>query len=502
MARAPAPRPVPAERLRALNAAPPRPEREFVLYWMTTARRLRFNPALERAVELARELSRPVFILEALRAGYPYASDRLHAFVLQGMAENARRIAGRARHLVYVEGAPGEGKGLLEALAARACVVVTDDFPTFFVPAMLAATAPRLDVRLEAVDASCVVPFRLGGKAFPTAYAYRRFLQAELPRWLDRLPAEEPLDAAPPPGEARLPAAIRTRWPAADPAALAAPARLLATLPIDHRVAPGAEAGGTAAAEARLAAFLREGLPRYETRNEPEAEVTSRLSPYLHFGHLGSFEVVRAVLRREGYTPGRLPAKPSGARAGWWGLSAAAEAFLDQVITWRELGFSTAAARPDHREYGSLPDWARATLARHAKDERRFTYSRAELEGARTHDPLWNAAQRQLLSEGVIHNYLRMLWGKKILEWSRTPEAALATALDLNDRYALDGRDPNSVSGVLWCFGRYDRPWGPERPIFGTVRYMSSENTARKVAVKGYLARFGATPSTRELFPR
>ncbi|HSD19769.1 MAG TPA: deoxyribodipyrimidine photolyase [Anaeromyxobacter sp.] len=485
--------PVPGERIRAVNAAPIRQERALVLYWMTAARRSRFNPALERAVELARELGRPLAILEALRVGYPYASDRLHAFVMQGMAENAHRLAGRALHHPYLERAPGEGKGLLEALAARACAVVTDDFPTFFVPRMLAAVAERLDVRLEAVDASCVVPFRLAGKDFPSAYAYRRHLQRLLPAWIDRLPAADPLSRAGLPAAPALPREIAGRWPAADPAELAQPGRLLATLPIDHRVPPAPARGGARAARARLARWLEEGLPRYaEARSDPDEEgVTSGLSPWLHFGHLSSFEIVRAVLRREGWTPALVASAANGARSGYWGISASAEAFLDQLVTWRELGFVTCAHRADHREYGSLPAWARASLAAHARDPRPHRYDPGALAAAETHDPLWNAAQRQLRDQGVIHNAVRMLWGKKILEWSRSPRAALEVALDLNDRWALDGRDPNSVSGVFWCFGRYDRPWGPERAIFGTVRYMSSESSARKWAVKRYLARHG-----------
>jgi len=337
------------------------------------------------------------------------------------------------------------------------------------------------------------VPFRLAGRDFATAYLYRRFLQKTLPEWIDRLPAEDPLAGVRLPRPRRLPAAIARRWPAAVRGDLARPRRLVAALPVDHGVAPveGAR-GGSAAAEERLARWLEEGLPRYAAeRNVPDAEgVASGLSPWLHFGHLSSFEVVAAILRREAWTPpghGRA----DGARQGWWGLSTSAEAFLDQLVTWRELGFVTAASRPDHREYASLPGWARATLDRHARDRRPALYRRAALEAAATGDPLWNAAQRQLLQEGTIHNQLRMLWGKRILEWTRTPEEALEIALDLNDRWALDGRDPNSVSGVLWCFGRYDRPWGPERPVFGTVRYMSSERTPRKVSVKRYLERYG-----------
>jgi deoxyribodipyrimidine photo-lyase len=145
---------------------------------------------------------------------------------------------------------------------------------------------------------------------------------------------------------------------------------------------------------------------------------------------------------------------------------------------------------PEVDAYDSLPEWARRTLAEHEDDPREHLYELAAFRDAATHDPLWNAAQRQLRLEGRIHNYLRMLWGKKILEWSRTPQEALATMLDLNDRYALDGRDPNSLSGIFWCLGRYDRAWGPERPIFGKIRYMSSRNTARKVDVRGYLATY------------
>jgi deoxyribodipyrimidine photo-lyase len=201
--------------------------------------------------------------------------------------------------------------------------------------------------------------------------------------------------------------------------------------------------------------------------------------------------VAAGVLRREGWTPALLAPTTDGRRAGWWGLSPSAEAFLDQLVTWRELGFNWAAHREDHLELTSLPGWAQATLAAHAGDRREPCYGLAELRAARTHDPLWNAAQRQLLAEGRIQNTLRMLWGKKILEWSRSPQAALEAMLELNDRYALDGRDPNSATGILWVLGRHDRPWAPERPIYGTVRYMSSANQARKHRVKGYLARWG-----------
>jgi deoxyribodipyrimidine photo-lyase len=167
-----------------------------------------------------------------------------------------------------------------------------------------------------------------------------------------------------------------------------------------------------------------------------------------------------------------------------------AEAYLDQLITWRELGFNMAWHRAGHAQFESLPGWALETLGQHEGDPRPHLYSHGEFAEARTHDPLWNAAQRQLLREGIIHNYLRMLWGKKILKWTANPREAARYMIELNDRYALDGRDPNSYSGIYWCLGRYDRPWGPERPVFGKIRYMTSANTARKLRVRDYMERF------------
>jgi deoxyribodipyrimidine photo-lyase len=227
-----------------------------------------------------------------------------------------------------------------------------------------------------------------------------------------------------------------------------------------------------------------------EDRSDPDAEATSGLSPWLHFGHVGSAEVVKAVLEHEGWTPDRLGTTARGSREGFWGVSPSAEAFLDQLVTWRELGFVGCAMRPEQGQYRSLPVWARITLEKHAADPRPRLYARAELVAGATGDRVWNAAQAELREEGVIHNALRMIWGKRVLEWTRGPEEALETLLALNDRWALDGRDPNSLTGILWCLGKYDRPWGPERCIFGTVRYMSSERARRKLALDRYLERW------------
>jgi deoxyribodipyrimidine photo-lyase len=404
------------------------------------------------------------------------------------MADHAGRLArSEALYYPYVEAAPGAGRGLLAALASRACVVVTDDSPVFFLPRMVAAAA-RLPVALEKVDANGLLPLAAAAQEFVTAYQFRRFLQRTLPAHLGEMPAAHPLTRLPPRLRA-LPAAVLARWPAAEPAQQG----LLARLPIDHAVPPVvAVRGGDKAASKMLASFAGALLVRYaEARGAPENDATSRLSPYLHWGSVSIHQVFAAVAAAERWTPDRLGTGASGGREGWWGMSAAAEKFLDQAVTWRELGYNMAARRPDAERYESLPAWAQATLARHAADARPQVYGLAELERGATHDELWNAAQRQLVREGRIHNYLRMLWGKKVLEWSPSPPEALAALVELNNKYALDGRDPNSYSGIFWCFGRYDRPWAPERPVFGTVRYMSSQNTRRKMDVDGYIARYG-----------
>ncbi len=486
---------MPAARIRLANAAPVRVERACVLYWMVAARRARSNFALQRAVELAVELRRPLIVFEPLRAGYSGASDRLHAFVLQGMADNARAFArAPVRYVPYVERAVDDGRGLLDALAAAAAIVVTDDAPIFFLPRMVAAAAERLDVRVEAVDGNGLHPLRAVDRVFPTAFSYRAHLQKVLHGLLDDVPQADPMAGLRLPPAPSL-AGVLARWPEASPELLTGSASALARLPIDHRVAPVSIRGGAEAARARLAAFVGADLETYgEERHDPDDPRTSGLSPYLHFGHVSAHEVFEAVMSYEGWTRRRVAASGGGKRHGWWGVRAGAEAFLDQLVTWRELGFNAAAHLPDYDRYETLPAWAQATLGAHAGDPRPHRYDRETFEQAATHDPLWNAAQTELLRDGRIDTYLRMLWGKKILEWSPTPESALETMIALNNRYALDGRDPNSYSGIFWCLGRYDRPWGPEREIFGTVRYMSSQSTARKLRVAGYLARYGAPP--------
>lgn len=489
---------VPAQRVQAMVDAPPRAGR-YVLYWMTAARRTRFNFALDRARQWGTELGLPVVVLEALRLRYPWASPRFHRFIVDGMyANQASLSAAGVRYHPYVEPSEGHGQGLLAALAAEAAVVVGDDCPMPFLVRMTRAAAAHLQdrgVRFEVVDGNGLYPMRSADRAFTVAHSFRRHLQKELPKVLHEVPAPAlPADMGP---RAELPAAVLERWPAAP--LDGDRSRWLAALPLDGAVGEVALEGGEIAAGARLRSFLNRLSAYEERRNHPDDDGGSGLSPYLHFGHLSAHEVFQALIEREEWGPERLAEKASGGRSGWWGLSASAEAFLDQLVTWREIGFNAAVHLPAFDKYASLPEWARATLATHAHDPRPALYGIDRLAEGATDDPVWNAAQRQLVETGVMHNYLRMLWGKLILAWSPSPEEALGRMIELNNRYALDGRDPNSYSGIFWCLGRYDRAWGPERPIFGKVRYMTSKSTLRKLRMRNYLVRFGTDAGQRSL---
>jgi deoxyribodipyrimidine photo-lyase len=357
-----------------------------------------------------------------------------------------------------------------------------------------------VNVRFESVDSNGLFPMHATTRVFTTAFSFRAYLQKFLPGYLGDAPVADPLAGLELP-HATVPAEILARWPAASAALLRCDNDAIAGLPIDHSVGSAAMRGGTDEARLVLDSFIGGRLDRYaDERSEPSSDASSGLSPWLHFGHLSVHEVFDAVVRREGWSPDKIGKATGGHREGWWGMSRPAESFLDELVTWREIGFNMSSHRDDYDQFDSLPDFAKATLEKHAEDPRPYVYTRDELDEARTHDPLWNAAQRQLVREGRMHNYLRMLWGKKVLEWSRTPREAVETLIHLNNRYAVAGRDPNSYSGISWVFGRYDRAWGPERSIFGSIRYMSSDNTARKLDVKGYLAKYGSGASQRRLF--
>lgn len=459
---------------------------------MTAYRRLHSNFALQRAVELAREHRCPLVILEAVRMGYHWASDRFHRFIIDGMIDNQLQAehAG-ATYLAYIERARGDGHGLAKALASHAVATVTDDFPCFFHPTLYGSVVRKWPAYIELVDSNGILPMRVADRTFTVAHSYRRFMQKVVASGFPQFPAMDPFRGPNLPTLDKLPPEVLKGWKFETADQLA---KLnLSKLPIDHSVQATQDRGGRVAGLTVLKRFSQQRLGEYaEARNEPEQQGSSGLSPYLHFGHVSPHEVFESISGASAeWSPERI-GKPNGKMDGFWNMGVDAEAFMDQLMTWREIGFNMCSREPDYDRYESLPSWAQKTLADHAGDPRPQRYELEQFETATTHDELWNAAQRQLVREGRIHNYLRMLWGKKILHWSNSPREALDIMIELNNKYALDGRDPNSYSGIFWVLGRYDRAWGPERPIFGKIRYMTSESTRSKFSVKQYLRRYAA----------
>lgn len=473
----------------------------YVLYWMIAQRRPHYNFGLQYAAERARELELPLLVLEPLRTGYPWASDRIHRFIIDGMRDNFHYFEdSHVLYYPYLEPKKDEGKGLLEALAEHAAHIITDDYPCFFIPSMVEAAANKIvEVPFSMVDGNGLLPLRATDRIYTTAYSFRRALHKILPEHLEHgfpmaSPTEEIDLSSWNDSRRAVVEKIQKKWPAASSDLLddRDPTKL-EDLPIDHTITLAEAEGGFQAAFERMRLFLNDRLADYpDARNKPAEDGASRLSPYLHFGHLSTHEIFARLRRHETWHLDDLADKPTGQREGWWHMSDGAESFLDEVITWREIGYNMSHHKPDrYMSIEELPDFAKETLAKHASDTREHTYTLEEFEQGKTHDRIWNAAQNQLVETGEMHNYMRMLWGKKILEWTEDPEQAAEFMIELNNKYAIDGRDPNSYSGIFWCLGRYDRGW-QERDIFGKVRYMSSESTARKYDLTDYLARYAS----------
>lgn len=449
-------------RVHTLNDAPVRPRAAYVLYWMQMNRRTESNHALEFAATRANALGLPLLVYEGLTCTYPFASDRFHTFLLEAVPETSRRLSQRGiGYLFHLRRRRADPNNALYLLAERAALVVTDDYPVFIPREHNRSVPAKIGLPFIAVDSSCVVPMRLFEKKEYGAYTLRpklhRLLAAHL-RPVDRVELRVPFKGKLPHAE------LHTTVTGDNIAAL------VAACEIDHAIKPvPAARGGRLAAEAQLRHFLENNLARYAAnRNEPTEHATSGLSPWLHFGHISSLEIA-------------LAAKLHAAEHGF-----DVPEFLEELIVRRELAFNHALHAADAMALTNVPNWAQETLRKHDADTRTWTYTREQFESASTHEPLWNAAQKELLLYGKIHGYYRMYWGKKIIEWSKSHQDALDTMIYLHDRYALDGRDPNTYTNILWCFGLHDRPWG-EREIFGMTRFMSFEGMKRKTGVDAYI---------------
>ena len=432
---------------------------EFVLYWARTALRAHENAALDAAVVLARELGLPLFVYHALSERYPYASDRHHMFILEGARDFAAALSARnigtAFHLERDE---HRGPHLV-TLARRAAIVITELMPVAPLVAWTSALREAITAPVWQVDTACVVPVTLTNKAYDRAFVYRdataRLRAARVSAtWTD----------VPHDGERFVP---ELPFAPVDLATADFPA-LIAACRIDHGVGPVPDTrGGEIAGYARWRSFVDSGrLDRYDrTRNDPaRGDGVSRMSAYLHYGMVSPLRLAREAAQR------------SGDGAAKW---------LDELLVWRELAYTFCFHRADHGMIDAIPAWARDTLRQHEGDAREV-YDWECLARGRTHDAFWNAMQRSLLAHGEIHNNVRMTWGKAFTGWTPTAGRALAMSVDLNHRYALDGRDPASYGGLLWCLGQFDRPFTPPNRILGTVRGRATADQAARINVDRY----------------
>lgn len=491
-----------SDRIRSANDKPVNENGEYIVYWMIACRRFNYNSSLEFAAKLAIEHKVPLLVIEEISTSHRFANDRIATFMIQGMVENVSVFKdNNIRYIPWVETPLSGPIGLLKEISKRAKIVVSDDFPTYYPSRAINAASKSIPVKMYAGDSNGVIPMSWTESAHTTAHGFRRWIHANFSRCPETWPKQNPI----PKGadlmmsdklfksvmkdcSVKLPP-FEWLWRCSEGGSVGKKA--LSAIDIDHSVGPVRMAqGGRNTAMRKLAHFLTDRLERYHLdRNNVENPAVSGLSPWLHFGHVSSIEIVERILNQNDWSPDNIDPSRKGSREGWWGLSAGVESFLDQIITWRELGFNNAYHNKNHNKFESIPEWAKKTLAEHSDDER-VLYTYEQIENAETHDEIWNAAQIQLTQTGIIHNYLRMLWGKRILEWASTPEQAANWMIELNDKYALDGRDPNSYTGIFWVLGRHDRAWGPERAIFGKIRYMSSERTRKKMNLKPYLQQY------------
>ncbi|MCB2147530.1 MAG: deoxyribodipyrimidine photo-lyase [Deltaproteobacteria bacterium] len=432
----------------------------WVLYWMQQSQRAHDNPALEYAISRANRLDLPVLVAFALTDSYPEANLRHYRFMLEGLAETRRQLAGRHIGMVVRKGDPATAIG---PLMDRSALLVCDVGYTRHQRGWRQALAASAPCRAIAVEGDVVVPVAtVSPKAEYAARTIRPRIHKHLERFLVPCPRYRPKRAS-----------IAIGMESLD---LGAIDPILEGLAI-NRTVPAVTPffkGGPGEAKKRLRRFIARHLHRYEAnRNQPQTDDISHMSPYLHFGQISPVFLALQIAN--------APAGSPADRA----------AYLEELIVRRELAANFVHYTPDYDQYHCLPAWAQKTLAEHAADRREIIYDRQTLEAANTHDPYWNAAMAEMRDTGFMHSYMRMYWGKKIIEWSPSPEQAFERALALNNRYFLDGRDPNSYAGVGWVFGLHDRAWF-ERGIFGKVRYMAASGLERKCDIRAYIEKVAA----------
>jgi len=442
------------DRINDLNNQPPCSGR-YVLYWMQAAQRADWNHALEWAILQANKRKLPVLVLFCLVDDFPEANLRHYRFMLEGLRETREALARRGMGWVLHRGSPLEG---VLRWGREAAQVVTDTGHLRIQRKWRTEIGRKLPCSFTEVETNLVVPVEIASdKANFSAGTLRPRIHRQLARFM--VPLRH----------------TRLRQRSLDLGTsdldLSDIDHALSRLQLDRSVpALSGLKGGTRQAQRRLREFLQHRLDGFaDQRNDPAADRTSGLSPYLHFGQISPLRLALAAAKTD--SPGR-------------------DAFLEELIVRRELAHNFVHYNPDYDRYKGLAPWARRTLNFHRRDKREYQYSQGQFERAETHDPYWNAAQQEMVITGKMHGYMRMYWGKKILEWTPSPQEGFRIALALNNKYELDGRDPNGFAGVAWCFGQHDRAWS-ERPVYGKVRYMNANGLKRKFDIETYVQRVG-----------
>ena len=440
-----------------MNKQPMRAEARCVIYWMQKDQRSRDNWALVRAIEVANEHKVPVVVAFFVWEGMKNAYVRHYDFMLRGLGElaadlSAQQIGCVMRHLRPVDGIVGLCREL------KPIMVVTDQAYLLLGKQRRAEAGQRLPVLLEAVDAAMIVPPAvLSDKQLYASYIARPRLRDQFDRFLTNYPE----------------LSVAVPWSSKlDGLEVSQPETVLALLKLDDSAGAVKQASGMTTAQSILKVFISEGVGRYkDTAGDPMASSTSQLSAYLHYGQISAQRVVWELKHAPTYARDRD----------------SIDKYLDELVTWRELSTNFAAYNTHYNTYDGTPDWAKKTLAAHADDEREYIYTSDDFEQAKTHDELWNAAQLEMMKTGRMHGYMRMYWAKKILEWTPSPQQAMRLAVYLNDKYELDGREPNGYAGIMWAIGGlHDRPWF-EREVYGQIRYMNYNGAKKKFNVNGYI---------------
>ena len=443
-------------RLRRLNDQPLSADGKYVLYWMQASQRTRYNHALEYAIEQANTANLPLLVGFGLMDDYPEANARHYAFMLDGLRDVEVALKQRGIRFIVRHGNPGT---VAVSLAKEASLVVCDRGYLRHQKAWRDHVADHASCRVTEVESDVIVPVEEASiKQEFGARTIRPRLHRQWPEYLVELPE----------GKLKHPS---LRLKIMGDIDVSSPEKALAGMKLDRSVAVSNHfTGGQTAAQAKLSDFINHKLKGYdEERNEPAKGHTSTLAAYLHFGQISPLEIVLAVQA----TP-HIPA-------------ADRDAFVEELAIRRELAMNFVHYSPNYDRYDCLPAWAKKTLSEHRLDKRSTVYDVKQLEAAATYDPYWNAAQREMNVTGFMHNYMRMYWGKKVLEWGRSPEESFEMLSHLNNKLFLCGRDPNSFASVAWIFGLHDRAWGPERSVFGKIRYMNAAGLKRKFDIEAYV---------------